>query len=88
MRSFAYASKWSGHNETVRVRSNTREFKYVAARKTKRNNTVYFGAVRVSGARVNKYCAKCDAPTDATNMVVGYLNTYVHTINVNTTERQ
>ena len=74
-------------NEAVRVRANMRKFEYVAVRMTKRNNIVYFGAVRMSGARAKKHFAKCDAPTDATDMVVVYLNTYVKTIKVNAAER-
>ncbi len=43
---------------TVRGSSNTREFKYVTANKTRRN-TVYVADVRVSGALYNKYFARC-----------------------------
>ena len=52
------------------VTSNTREFQYVAARKTRRNNTVYTGVARVSGTRAQKYLARCDTPAEAANMVV------------------
>jgi hypothetical protein len=41
MGSLTYASKWSRRNGAVSVRSNTREFKYVTARNTRRNHTFY-----------------------------------------------
>ena len=70
----------------VRVRSKTREFEYVAARTTKRG-TFYAGAAQVSGSRSKKYVAKCNAPTEATNLVAEYWKADVNAIKVDKAQR-
>ena len=68
----------------MRGSSNTREFKYVTAKKTRRK-TVYMAVVLVIGAR--KYFARCDTPTEATNVVAEYLKANVNAIKLNKAQR-
>lgn len=70
----------------MRVRSNAKEFKYVTAKKTRRN-IVYTGVVRVSGTRSNKYFARGDTPAEAANMVVEYWKCDVNAIRLNRAQR-
>ena len=67
--------------------SKAREFKFLAALKTKRNNTVYFGAARFSGTRAKTCCARCDTQAEAASMVVNYLKSDVNIIKINKAER-
>jgi hypothetical protein len=77
----------SQHNKaTVRGSSNTRAFKYVTAKKTRRK-TVDTAVVRVSAARSKTYFARCDTAAEAASMVVEYLNTRLNTIRVNRAQR-